>query len=111
MHLAALQLAENTVSSLAFTAVTRVESPRGRHVIAACPPQKIRQIPFLNHRPGLCHRESVIPQGRNSGSAEPSLDFSRAHSLRLLVVGDLVAINLAEAEISRFRMANRATHA
>jgi len=35
---------------------------------------------------------------------EPSLDFSYTHSLAFAVVGDLVAVNLSEAEISRFGM-------
>jgi hypothetical protein len=33
---------------------------------------------------------------------EPALDFAHAHSLAFAVVGDLIAVNLAEAEISRF---------
>lgn len=35
---------------------------------------------------------------------QPPLNFGHAHSFALTVVGDLVAIDLAEAEISRFRM-------
>jgi hypothetical protein len=35
---------------------------------------------------------------------EPSLNFSYAQSLAFAVVGHLVAVNLAEAEIARFRM-------
>ena len=35
---------------------------------------------------------------------EPSLDFGYAHSLAFAVVGDLIAVDFAEAEISRFWM-------
>ena len=43
---------------------------------------------------------------------EPPLDFSYAHPLAFAVVGDLIAVNLTEAEIARFRMGEvKATHA
>src|SRR4029077_10599191 len=35
---------------------------------------------------------------------EPSLDFCHAHPLAFAVVGNLVAVDLAETEISRFRV-------
>src|SRR5580658_3880840 len=44
--------------------------------------------------------------------SEPSLDFSYAHSLAFAIVDDLVAVDLAEAEISRFGMGEvESTHA
>ena len=44
--------------------------------------------------------------------SEPSLDFGYAHSLAFAVVGDLIAVDLAEAEIARFRMGEvKSTHA
>ena len=43
---------------------------------------------------------------------EPSLDSSYAHALAFAVVGDLVYVDLAEAEIARFGMGEvKATHA
>jgi hypothetical protein len=36
--------------------------------------------------------------------AEPSLDLRHAHPLAFVIVGDLIAVDLAEAEISRFRV-------
>jgi len=43
---------------------------------------------------------------------EPSLDFSDPHSLAFAIVGDLIAVYLAEAEVSRFWMGKvKATHA
>ena len=35
---------------------------------------------------------------------EPSLNFCHAHRLAFTVIGDLVAVDLAQAEISRFRV-------
>src|SRR5260370_11206103 len=35
---------------------------------------------------------------------EPSLDLSYAHPLAFVIVGDLISVDLAEAEISRFRV-------
>ena len=43
---------------------------------------------------------------------EPLLDFSNAHCLAFAVIGDLIAVNFAQTEISRLRMGEvRATHA
>src|ERR1700730_5034608 len=43
---------------------------------------------------------------------EPSLDFCHAHPLAFVIVGDLIAVDLAEAEISRFRVGKvEPTHA
>ena len=35
---------------------------------------------------------------------EPSLDLSYAHPFTFVIVGDLIAVDLAEAEVSRFGM-------
>src|ERR1700674_5418674 len=43
---------------------------------------------------------------------EPSLNLSDAHPFAFAVVGDLITVNLAEAEISRFRVGEvESTHA
>jgi hypothetical protein len=43
---------------------------------------------------------------------EPSLDFCHAHPLAFVIGGDLIAVDLAEAEISRFWMGEvDSTHA
>src|SRR4030088_510908 len=43
---------------------------------------------------------------------EPSLDFCHAHPLAFVIVGDLIAVDLAEAEISRFWVGKvKPTHA
>src|ERR1700749_4721201 len=36
--------------------------------------------------------------------SEPSLNFSHAHSLAFAVIGNLIAVNFAKTEISRFRV-------
>jgi hypothetical protein len=36
--------------------------------------------------------------------SQPSFDFARIHSFAFGIVGDLVTIDLAQAEITRFRM-------
>jgi hypothetical protein len=41
--------------------------------------------------------------------SEPSLDLGRAHSLTFAMVGDRVAVDLAETEISRFRVEVKTT--
>src|ERR1700720_3748726 len=44
--------------------------------------------------------------------AEPSLDLCYAHPLAFVIVGHLIAVDLAKAEISRFRMGEvEPTHA
>ena len=35
---------------------------------------------------------------------QPALDFANAHIFALAVIGNLVPLNLAEAEVARFRM-------
>src|SRR6185312_14666601 len=35
---------------------------------------------------------------------EPSFDFSHAHTLTLMIVGDLIAVDLPQAEIARLRV-------
>jgi hypothetical protein len=43
---------------------------------------------------------------------EPSLDFSDPYPFAFAIVGDLIAVYLAEAEVSRFWMGKvKATHA
>src|SRR5260370_42063812 len=50
----------------------------------------------------------VVVQARR----EPSLVLSYAHPLAFVIVGDLIAVDLAEREISRFRMGEvEPTHA
>jgi hypothetical protein len=83
--------------------VLRLHSIVGPRMVNAFPRL---QIAVSSHRQLLLCRVviQVLP--------EPSLDLYHAHALAFAIVGDLIAVDLAQAEISRFWMGEvEPTHA
>ena len=84
-----------------------------------CIYQKLRsedRLGFTSNRPVSCYDQhfacSLIRRIVVQALSEPALDFCDTHRLALCVIGDLVSVDFAEAEISRLRMGEiEATHA
>ena len=78
----------------------------------ACVTKQTRAMRYSDCRNLSCAREALFGRVVVQILPQPSLDFRHTHPLAFLIVGDLIAVDLAKAEISRFRVGKvEPTHA